>query len=297
MRAGRDLVGPFIDAATSADAGDVIRAALLVARVEHRALDPQPTENAIARLGAVAARRIERLGAGAPPEEQVDTLNALLFEDEGFHGDTEHYDDPRNSFLNDVVARRTGIPITLAVIYLEVGRLAGVRLEGVNFPGHFLVRHAGTHAGESRRDLIIDPFHGGALLGEVDLRELLREHAGEEVAYSRHLMASADKRQILTRMLVNLKRLYVSMRSFPQARTVVELLTALDPLALAEVRDRGLLAYHEGDFSAALRDLEGYLRATSRTAASAGADEDRREEYQQVWEHVKTLRRRIASFN
>jgi regulator of sirC expression with transglutaminase-like and TPR domain len=167
----------------------------------------------------------------------------------------------------------------------------------VNFPGHFLVRFGHADADTRRQPLILDPFHGGALLGEADLRGLLRKHAGDEAPYDRRLLAAAGKRQILTRMLANLKRLYVAMRSFPQARTVVELLAAIDPLSLAEVRDRGLLAYHEGDYGAALRDLESYLRATSRTGTSSDVDEDRREEFRQIWEHVKTLRRRIASFN
>lgn len=290
-----DLVRPFLDAATSPDDGDLIEAALVVARVEYRALDPQPTRNALARLGAVATHRIERLGPGAPPERQIEVVNTLLFEDEGFRGNTERYDDPRNSFLNEVVARKTGIPITLSVVYLEVGRRAGVPLEGVNFPGHFLVRYG--HADARRTPIVLDPFHGGAVLNEADLRELLREHVGDEAAYDRRLLAAAGKRQILTRMLVNLKRLYVAMHSFPQARAIVEMLAAIDPLSLTEVRDRGLLAYHEGDFSAALRDLEAYLRSTSRPGSSAEADEDQRDEYRQIWEHVKTLRRRIASFN
>ena len=291
------LLRSFIDAATSDRDDDLVTGALVMARVEHRDLDARPTLAALTRLGALATRRLERLGDDAPPERRIEALNTLLFEDEGFHGNTERYDDPRNSFLNDVIARRTGIPITLAVVYLEVGRRAGVPLEGVNFPGHFLVRFVHSPADSGHRDFILDPFHDGAILSEVDLRELLRRHAGDEVAYDRRLLATAGKRQILTRMLVNLKRLYVAMRSFPQARTVVELLAAIDPLSLAEVRDRGLLAYHEGDYAAALRDLEAYLRASSRAGTPAEADEDRREEYRQIWEHVKTLRRRIATFN
>jgi regulator of sirC expression with transglutaminase-like and TPR domain len=291
------LVHAFVQAAASPDDGDLPRAALLVARLEYRRLDPGPWLARLTRLGALATARIERLGPAAGVRAQVETLNELLFDDEGFEGNEERYDDPRNSFLNDVLDRRTGIPITLSLIYLEVARRAGLHMEGVNFPGHFLVRcRTGRHDPETPRELIIDPFHRGALLTEAECRVLLRRHLGEEAAFNRRLLVPAGKAQILGRMLANLKRLYIDMRSFPQARDAVNLLLALDPLALVELRDRGLLSYHLGDHTAALRDLEAYLRAAS-LSGEPEPDEESRAEHQQVWEHVKTLRRRIASFN
>src|SRR6185436_8822543 len=151
----------------------------------------------------------------------------------------------------------------LAIVYLEVGRRAGLRLEGVNFPGHFLVRALGAH-GTADDELIIDPFHAGAILSEVDCRHLLREYVGENTAFDRGLLATATRQHIVVRMLVNLKRLYVRMRSFPQARATADLLLAVDPSALVELRDRGLLAYHMEDFAAALKDLEAYLRLMPR---------------------------------
>jgi regulator of sirC expression with transglutaminase-like and TPR domain len=187
-------------------------------------------------------------------------------------------------------------------VYLEIGRRAGLTLEGVNFPGHFLIRAPADPAG-AEDDLIIDPFHSGALLSEVDCRQLLRQHVGEEAAFDRRLLATATRQQIVVRMLVNLKRLYVRMRSFPQARAIADLLLAVDPSALAELRDRGLLAYHMEDFAAALRDLETYLRLMPRDTAEAeaidgdDADAEPASESAQIWEHVKTLRRRVASFN
>jgi regulator of sirC expression with transglutaminase-like and TPR domain len=169
-----------------------------------------------------------------------------------------------------------------------------VPLDGVNFPGHFLVRHrSGRRSAE--RDLIIDPFHGGAVLGPSDLRALLRKVAGDDAEYDRRLLIEASEWDTLVRMTTNLKRTYVSMRSYAHARAATDLLLALDPLAIAELRDRGLLAYHLRDFGPALRDLEGYLAAASRSAGAV--DEEQREEYQQVWEHVKALRRRVAGFN
>ena len=255
-----------------------------------------------------AKRRPAGCSATPGPAQHVliATLNAYLYEELGFSGNREHYDDPRNSFLNEVFDRRLGIPISLAVVYLEIGRRAGLRLEGVNFPGHFLVR-APADPGGADDDLIIDPFHAGALLSEVDCRQLLRQHVGEEAAFDRGLLATATRQHIVVRMLVNLKRLYVRMRSFPQARAIADLLLAVDPSALSELRDRGLLAYHMEDFAAALKDLEAYLRLMPRGDA-VDRDEDRRprdeegdeepaSESAQIWEHVKTLRRRVAGFN
>ena len=220
-------------------------------------------------------------------------LNDYLFGELHFVGNNVTYEDPRNSFLNEVLDRRTGIPITLALLYMEVARRAGVHVEGVNFPGHFLLRCPARRGLAQTDDLIIDAFHGGALLSEDACRERLRRHAGDEAGVRSPLLAHATKPQILARMLLNLKRLYVQMHSFPQALDVTELLRAVDPSAINELSDRGLLAYHLKDFSSALRDLQAYLQLSGSTVL----DEDDREEQAQIWEHVKTLRRRVASLN
>jgi regulator of sirC expression with transglutaminase-like and TPR domain len=275
-------------------------AALALARVEYPTLDAAPYLQRLERMGEAAAGRLQRNNPS-----RIATLNAYLYEELGFSGNREHYDDPRNSFLNEVLDRRLGIPISLAAVYLEIGRRAGVRLEGINFPGHFLVRAPADSAGPRTEDVIIDPFHAGALLSEVDCRHLLREQLGEDVAFDHALFATATRQQIVVRMLVNLKRLYVRMRSFPQARAIADLLLAVDPSALSELRDRGLLAYHMEDFAAALKDLEAYLRLmpraeADREIAEAGSDEgdeSRASESAQIWEHVKSLRRRVAGFN
>jgi regulator of sirC expression with transglutaminase-like and TPR domain len=174
---------------------------------------------------------------------------------------------------------------------MEVARRAGLQMDGVNFPGHFLVRcqeTSGQGAG-----LIIDPFHQGAVLSERDCRLLLKRHAGSEMAFGRSLLAPATRIQVVVRMLLNLKRLYVNMRSFPQAREVVELLLAITPSALSELRDRGLLAYQLNDVASALGDLQTYLKLSSMSEP----DEDTREEREQIWEHVKRLHRRVATLN
>jgi regulator of sirC expression with transglutaminase-like and TPR domain len=266
-------------------------AALVIARIEYPRLDPEPYLTCLDRMGNAARCAIERAARDSGDRSapaSIAALNGYLFEELGFAGNREHYEDPRNSCLNEVIDRRTGIPITLALVYMEVARRAGIQLDGVNFPGHFLVRSAG-----GKRGLVIDPFHRGALLSEHQCRILLQKHVGPEVAFSQALLAPATRIQIVVRMLLNLKNLYVHMRSFPQARDVTELLLAMMPSALSELRDRGLLAYHLNDVTGALRDLQTYLQLSS----IGEMDKDAREEYQQIWEHVKTLRRRVAALN
>jgi regulator of sirC expression with transglutaminase-like and TPR domain len=280
------FISEFSKLAASPDR-DLATPALMIARLECPSLDPEPYLTRLDEMGRAASDRLIASGCledTRKSDTAVDVLNAYLFDEEGFTGNRERYDDPSNSFLNEVIERRTGIPITLALVYMEVARRAGIHIEGVNFPGHFLMRLT---------PLILDPFHRGARLSETDCRRLLQRHVGDEAAYDPALLAPATKPQMLTRMLLNLKRIYVRLHSFPQARNVTELLLAVDPPALAELRDRGLLAYHMNDFAAALRDLQQYLHFS----AGSEVDEEARSDHEQLWEHVKTLRRRVASLN
>lgn len=265
-------------------------AALRLARLEYADLDPAPYLRQLDAMADAVRDRFARAG-DIDTRSRLASMTGYLYGDLGFAGDREHYDDPRNSFLNVVIERRSGIPISLAVVFLEVAARAGLPAEGVNFPGHFLVRVPLTDEGPGR-SVLIDPFHGGATISEADCHHLLRTHLGEEAVLDPAMLAAASKHAILVRMLLNLKRAYVRMRSFPQARQVTELLLGLDASALTELRDRGLLAYHLEDFPSALRDLQEYLRL-----AAMPEDEEGRQEHLQIWEHVKTLRRRLASFN
>jgi regulator of sirC expression with transglutaminase-like and TPR domain len=288
----KDLVPALVDA-SNAPGTALAPAALVIARVECPRLDP---DSYIARLDAMgdAARRVVERHAASSGDMSaqcgVKGLNEYLFEELGFTGNRDKYEDPRNSCLNEVLERRTGIPLTLSIVYMEVARRAGLQVDGINFPGHFLVRCPQAHSGHQ---LVIDPFHSGALLSEHNCRLLLQKHVGSEVAFSRSLLAPATRNQILVRMLLNLKRIYVHMRSFPQARNITELLLALTPSALSELRDRGLLAYQLNDVTGALRDLQAYLKLSSMSEP----DKEARAEHQQIWEHVKTLRRRVAALN
>jgi regulator of sirC expression with transglutaminase-like and TPR domain len=300
-------VAAELQRAMNAPGDELAPAALAIARVEYPSLDPKPWLQMLERMGREAAARME-----GPRENALRAFNEYLYDEQGFSGNRERYDDPRNSFINEVLERRMGIPISLAVVYLEVGRRAGLRVDGVNFPGHFLLRAPAGIGREGGADfIIIDPFHGGAQLSEYDCRHLLRQHVGDEAAFDAALLAPATRHDIVVRMLVNLKRLYVGMRSFPQARFISSLLLGIDPSAISELRDRGLLAYHLQDFAAALRDLEEYLRLVPKSgdagdhdvlAASPAAGDppdaqERADDTSQIWEHVKTLRRRVAGFN
>ena len=299
-------VRSFSLAALSPDP-DLANAALMIARLEYPGLDPRPYLEQLDALGREARMRLAEastLGCDAPPGvdperyARVMALNEYLFNDLRFRGNKTQYEDPRNSCLNEVLDRRTGIPITLALLYIEVARRAGLDVQGINFPGHFLLRCPAGRERPYSKDLIIDAFHGGALLSADACHELIKRHqdpddAEDDDALDSRAFSRATKPQILSRMLLNLKRIYERMHSFPQARDVTELLLATTPSALSELRDRGLLAYHLNDVTGALRDLQTYLKLSSL----GELDKDAREEHQQIWEHVKTLRRRVAALN
>jgi regulator of sirC expression with transglutaminase-like and TPR domain len=300
-----------IERALKAPGDQIAPAALAIARIERPHLDERAYLRLLDEYGREAARRLKE---GATSREQIAALNRYVFGTLGFAANREQYVDPRNNFLNVVIERRVGIPITLSIVYIEIGRRAGLPLQGIGFPGHFLVRCAADR-GESGA-LVVDAFNGGAILSESDCTRLLQEHVGEDAVWDPTLLAPAERRTIALRILTNLKRAYVGLRSFSHARRAADLLLALDPAAITELRDRGLLSYHLEDFSSALRDLEKYLslmpkgaleslEGPSDTAANAESEgdeeqqdeDDLREEGRTIWEHVKNLRRRVASFN
>jgi regulator of sirC expression with transglutaminase-like and TPR domain len=286
------IVADF-EATLADDPVDLARAALVIARIEYPTLDATTSLDALDRLGERATVRLAG-AAGASVRSRIATLNAFLFEEERFAGNRSHYMDFRNSLLNVVLGRRLGIPITLALVYMEVARRAGVYVEGVAFPGHFLMRVPLGARDHDLPALTLDPFSGGVEMDDAACRRLLGTHLGslgDERPFDRALLKPCSARHMLARMLNNLKRIYVDLRSFPQAKAATDLLLVLDPMMHAERRDRGLLAYHLDAYAGALRDLEDYLRLNRWSPGSE------REEHDQIWEHVKTLRRRVAAFN
>jgi regulator of sirC expression with transglutaminase-like and TPR domain len=228
-------------------------ACLEIARDEYPDLDPAAC---LAQLDATAAVIRGRLAADAFPEQRVAALNHRLFVEEGFRGNADAYYDPRNSYLNDVLARRTGIPITLSIVYMEVGRRIGLALHGVSFPGHFLVKLR-----VSRGELLLDPFAGGVPRAPTELRERLRALAGPAAAEAdlTPYLAATPPRQILARALRNLKTIYLKAGDTDRALAVMNRMIAVVPDAPEELRDRGTLYADMGAFRAALDDLQAYL--------------------------------------
>jgi regulator of sirC expression with transglutaminase-like and TPR domain len=284
----------FIRAATGPQP-DLATSALLIARIEHPRFDPAPYLKRLDDIGLCAKRHMAAAcGEGCKADRaRVSALSFYLFTELGFSGNTKDYDDPRNSFLHDVLDRHIGIPVSLSVLYIEVAKRAGLAIEGINFPGHFLLRPVMDSADSGCDPVVIDPFHGGIALSIDDCVRLLPAGMAGDGVVDRVLRTPTTTRQILVRMLHNLKGVYVRMRSFPQARTVTDLLIALDPTAIIELRDRGLLAYHLNDLPAALHDLEHYLSSP----LNAELDQAALEEHERVFEHVKVLRRRVAELN
>jgi regulator of sirC expression with transglutaminase-like and TPR domain len=295
QRGGVSVIDELARAATG-PADTLARAALLIGRLEYPDLDPCPYLARLDEIGREAARRVQAaggVGEAGRGRARVEALNTLLFADLGFHGNRDHYDDPRNSFFHDVLDRRTGIPITLSLLYMEVGRRAGLTVQGLNVPGHFLVREAACRAAGPAEALLIDPFNGGRLLSEPECHHLVPGLEADDQLIERSLRTPATARQVLVRMLRNLKRVYVRMRSFPQARAVTDLILALDPSALVELRDRGLLSFQLKEFGAALRDLETYLHSPFAGIPDAAADE----QMARVRDHVVVVRKRLAELN
>ncbi len=223
----------------------------------------------LARLHEMATRLRSRLRADVATAEKLLALNHYLFDELGFSGNADDYYDPRNSFLNEVLERRLGIPITLGVLYIEIGRRIGLGLHGVSFPGHFLVKCA-------LRDgvVVLDPYSGGVSLGVDELQQRLRAAGSNEdvdEAILVQLLSAAPNKEVLARMLRNLKGIYVGRDDWLRALSSSERLIALTPGdAGEEYRDRGGIYLKLECFRAALGDFGTYLRQCPG-AADAGS--------------------------
>ncbi len=237
-------------------------AALLIAQDEYSTLNPGVY---LEQLDAMASLLRARLPASTPEAaETIALISAYLFEEQGFAGNADDYYDPRNSFLNDVMDRRLGIPITLSILYLELGWRLGLPLEGVSFPGHFLVKlRTGTG------NLVLDPFERGAYLHADDLmRRLQRVSAQPDVPEDalERLLAGVGKKEILVRVLRNLKGLYQRSSQPEKALAVVDRILIVVPELPVELRERAALYEHLECFRAAADDYERYLELVPAAA-------------------------------
>ena len=229
---------------------NLAEAALVIARTEYPELD---TPSQLARLDLMAQ------GIDAhpddPPLNNIEALNGFLFDREQFIGNEEAYDDPRNSFLNEVLDRKLGIPITLSLLYMEIAGRLGLPVVGVGFPGHFVVKYM-TGASE----VIIDPYYRGKILTEEDCAERLRSHFGEQAELKPEYLLASTPKQILARMLNNLKGSYFRRRNFNKVLTMIELSLAIDPNSRENTRDRGMVYFAMNRPREALADLKNYVQ-------------------------------------
>lgn len=237
--------------AVSGEDFNLAQVALLIAAEEYPQLDTGPY---LQRLDFYAERVKDRLADESAPPVLLGEISKVLFEEESYRGNAEAYYDPRNSYLNDVLDRKLGIPITLSIIYMEVGWRLGLPLEGVNFPGHFLVRYEG----EALR-LLVDPFQGGMIRFEDEAQDLLDRVYGGTVKLQSEYLRGADKRDVLVRLLSNLKTIHLNTRDDERALAAAERILILRPDSAEDVRDRGMLLARRGRVAEAVAELEHYL--------------------------------------
>jgi regulator of sirC expression with transglutaminase-like and TPR domain len=225
-------------------------AALEIASIEAPDLDPQPY---LAMLDRMASGIASRLPSGAAGREFVPAANRYLFDELGFRGNQVDYNDPRNSCLNYVLDRRTGIPITLSVVYIEVARRLGQPVSGVGLPGHFIVEY-----NDGDFSAYIDPFQSGRLLTADDCRQLARERTGSDADST--ALAPVGTRYILVRMLNNLRSAYLRGKQFEKMVAVTDLLLEGFPENAGYYKARGFARLRMRQFRGAQSDLEMYLK-------------------------------------
>lgn len=225
--------------------------ALYIAQEEYPNLDIFEYLNA---LDTMAAEVKERLPSQKYPLRIIQSINQYLYEDLGFSGNTTEYYDPRNSFLNQVIERRVGIPITLALVYLEIAKRINFPMVGIGMPGHFLIRPA-----VAEMEIFVDAFNRGEVMFADDCQERLMQVYGQPVTMQPEFLATVTNRQLLARMLSNLKYIYLNGQQLEKALAAVERILLLFPDNPTEIRDRGLIYYQIGRWVSAANDLETYL--------------------------------------
>jgi regulator of sirC expression with transglutaminase-like and TPR domain len=229
---------------------NLAEAALCIAAEEYPRLD---VEIYLERLDSFADLARERVAESVTAIDLITALNATLFERLGFRGNRESYYDPRNSYLNEVIDRRTGIPITLTVVYIEVAKRIGFPIKGVGLPFHFIAKHEAEGG-----DVFIDPFNAGGLLSSAGCDELITRISGRKLELRPEHLEAVTNKQILTRMLSNLLGVY-SASDHRRALAAIERILLINPGSTPHIRDRGLLLAAVSDRTAAIAELERYL--------------------------------------
>jgi len=268
--------------AAIADSGssfDLARVALLIAAEDY---PPTNVEHYLALLeewGETARARVGNQSFNAA----VDAFNRFIFEELNFTGNQNDYYDARNSFLNEVIDRRTGIPLTLSIVYMLIGRRAGFGVEGIGLPGHFIVRL--WNANDSDETIFVDPFHGRTLT-RSGCQDLLDTVYGGQVALAEEHLRAATNTEILARLLANLKGIYVSAKLSKRALSIIERILLLTPDAVNEHRDRAALLAQLGRVPEAIIELRHYLRVATNAP-----------DKESVREQLKSLHAQAAARN
>ena len=260
------------------EAFDLARTALIVAAESDGGIDVDEQMRTLDAWGAELNSRLEPHWNNL---QKLARLRTFLFDDLGFAGDHRDYYSPSNSLLHEVMKRRRGVPLTLSIVFMELGWRVGIPFEGVGFPGHFLVRLTGEPG-----DLLLDPFTHGTSIHEEDCRQMLLEASGGRLEFSDRYIASVSKRAMIVRLLHNLKGAYLRSGDDAAALGAVERLLLLRPRDLDETRDRGLLLYRLRRYGAAFEALNAYLGA----APNAG-DRDA------IVQHLERLRELMSMSN
>ncbi len=269
------LVGPAHEDASI----DLAAAALAIARTEYPSLD---APYYLGRLEALAQRVRSRMRSNPTARETIALLNRVLFDEDGLRGNLDDYYDPRNSFLNDVLDRKLGIPITLSVVYMEVARRVGFPLAGTGMPGHFLLKHYDVMSGE----IVIDAFHRGRIVGNTECQQRLDEIYSGQVELQPEFLQAVSQREILTRMLNNLRQIYFTRQNLSKGLTILDLLLTIPPQNPDLLRERGLVRLNLEQLLGAAQDFGAYLKV--RPNASDSED---------VRETLDMLRQLLARLN
>jgi len=241
---------------------DLFGAAMVIARLGRQDIDLHAYAR---RLDLVAEAVLDYAAGATDPHRLASAIDYQLFSILGFHGNVSAYDEPENSYLDQVIDRRSGIPITLSLVYLEVARRVGLRCEGVGYPGHFIVR-----LGDPEEPIFVDPFHQGARLDPAELLSGLRAHDLGR-ANPESFLAAVTSRQVLQRMLNNLHVVFRARRDVERWRAVIDLQLCIEPWNVDLVGERGMLHYRLGQHRLALADLSRYVGAGSRGTVAGAA--------------------------
>tara|TARA_B100000029_G_scaffold25505_2_gene25118 strand:- start:2735 stop:3568 length:834 start_codon:yes stop_codon:yes gene_type:complete len=231
---------------------DLGLAALIISKHKYTDLDIKRELGLFDSLASVAETRMSQ---NCDPLQKINAINTYLFEEIGFRGNDQDYYNPKNSYLNEVLATRLGIPITLSLLCMEVSKRLSIDLVSIGMPGHIVIQHSEI------TDLFIDPFHGGILLSKEECIERVKSITQGSLPWKDSYLTPLTNHEFLARMLRNLKSIYLKESCYSEAQHIMDLLLEVNPEALSERRDRGIVNFQLGNYRDSLDDLEIYLES------------------------------------